>query len=658
VPAPARRLVGLLGVGACALAIGWLLWGRAGPRRADGRALGRVASVAELSRAGRPLIFVGLDGGDWELLDRYTAAGVMPQLASLVREGSGGTLSSIHPPLSPLIWTTMMTGRSPLDHGILDFTRFHPTSRQKEPITSDERREPAIWNMATYAGRRVAVFGLWATYPAESVNGILVSDRLFSFLYAEEAPPPGAVFPADREVWARSALARAESSVGFDELRAYLPWLDATEYGQRQAAKEPYAHPVSALRRILVETRVYHDLATQAIAEESPDLAVVYLQGTDSIGHVFAPFAPPRQGEVSADDFERYQAVPERYFRYVDTLLGEYRRLAETRGAVLMVASDHGFAWGEGRPTRLSSFAHATAAKWHRNEGIYLLWGPGIPALPGHTGQGSVEQVCATLAALLGLPTGVGVAGPPLPPVAADDDRRADYRQHYKPATLVLASAPGANAEALEKLRALGYVGAGEATVAAPGARGSTRTAGSYNNEGLLLKKAGRVDAAIAALEKALEIDPRLASALWNLSDLLFDRDRDPDRSDQLLVRAFAEGLPEGTQYLVGRAIGYQRAGKLERSLRLMAAAAAARPEEPEPWLFLGRYRVESGDCQGALDDFRTAAGLAPRNAAVHASEGLARLCLGDRVGARRSFERSLALDPDQPRIRQYLKGP
>ena len=62
---------------------------------------------------------------------------------------------------------------------------------------------------------------------------------------------------------------------------------------------DPYAHPVTALRRILIETELYHRLATDWIAKERPDLAVVYLQGTDSIGHVFAPFAPPRQPGIA-----------------------------------------------------------------------------------------------------------------------------------------------------------------------------------------------------------------------------------------------------------------------------------------------------------------------------------------------------------------------
>ena len=124
------------------------------------------------------VIVVGLDAADWQQLDGYCADGTMPNLARLAREGRSGILRTFQPPLSPLVWTTMMTGTSPLQHRILDFTRFNPASGVREPITSDERLEKAVWEMAGDQGRDVAVFGMWATHPAEPVRGLMVSERL------------------------------------------------------------------------------------------------------------------------------------------------------------------------------------------------------------------------------------------------------------------------------------------------------------------------------------------------------------------------------------------------------------------------------------------------------------------------------------------------
>lgn len=613
----------------------------------------RIAPV----RDAPPVLFLGLDGADWQLLDRYMADGVMPNLTRFVAEGTGGVLNSVHPPLSPLVWTTMMTGVSPVEHGILDFTRFNPTSGQKEPITSSERRVPAIWNIATYAGRSVASFGLWATYPAEPVDGLMVSDRLFGFLYQEDAPPPGVVHPPSEEGWAREVLHRVEDETGIEEMRSFLPWLEASEYERLESAREadPYAHPVTALRRILVETEVYHRMATEWIGREAPDLAIVYLQGTDSIGHVFAPFAPPRQATVTEEEYRRYHRVPDQYFRLVDRLLGEYRDLAARTGAVLMLASDHGFYWEEGRPTELSSFAHATAGKWHRKEGLYLLWGPGIEAEPGHPHEGEAAQVCATLLSLSGLPPGFGLEGPVLPGSPAVEGEAVRYAEHYRPAE-ELAEGVGASEEAMEKLEALGYIGSGEIGAAPEAARGSSRTPGSYNNEGLVLRAEGRWAEAEAAFERALSLDPNLGSALWNLSEALFQQGKEPDRSDRLLVEAFGGGVPETRRFLLERTVVYHRRGQTDRSLQLLEAAVAARGDVPEAWLFLGRYHVEVGRCREAVAAFERAARLEEGNAATHASLGLAYLCLGDPAAAQRALRRSLELDPAQPKVREFLR--
>src|SRR5262249_32599917 len=149
-----------------------------------------------------------------------------------------------------------------------------------------------------------AVFGLWATYPAEPVRGLVVSDRLFTFLFAESNPPPGIVFPPSRESWARAAVGAAEKSINYETMHHFLPWLSESESNELANEADPYSKPGSALRRILIETEVYDRLANQYLAATLPDLTIIYLQGTDSIGHVFAPFAPPKQPGVSDTDYE------------------------------------------------------------------------------------------------------------------------------------------------------------------------------------------------------------------------------------------------------------------------------------------------------------------------------------------------------------------
>jgi len=659
--APLRVLATLAALAAAAMSS---RCSRGGPAPA-GAGAPVIPEIAAASRPGKRVLFVGLDGADWDLLDRYVAAGAMPNLAAIVRDGRSGILRTIHPPLSPLVWTTMMTGVGPIEHGILDFTRFAPGSGRREPITSEERRVPAVWNMACWAGRTVAVLGMWASWPAERVDGVVVSDRLFSFQYDELRPPAGAVFPKDREPWARDELRRSGEAIDFAALKTYLPWLGEREYADLASRPDPYASPVSALRRILLETRVYHRLAAAWLRERPTDLAIVYVQGTDTIGHVFAPYAPPRQTEITQEEFERYSRVPERYFREVDAMLGEYRDLAREAGAVLVLASDHGFRWSDERPRAAASLAAATAGRWHRDDGIWAIVGPGIAPAPRDLAPAAVARVAATLLALLGLPPGRGLAGPPLPGVAASSSAAVDYEAYSAASSPWHAVLPETQveddsaAESLEKLRSLGYIGAAEPMHAPASAhsKDETRTAGSYNNEGLILREQGKTTKAREAFEHAIVLDPHHASALWNLSELLASEEPIDDRADDLLLRAVADALPEGVKAIVSRANAHRRAGRSDRGIALLGRAIAAFPNDSALWLYRGRLRVEGRECEEALADFRRAIALDAASAPAWASSGLARDCLGDRAGAARDLERSLALDPDQPELRRILAG-
>lgn len=614
-----------------------------------------VPEIASAAKKARPVIFLGLDGADWQLLDGYIASGAMPNLRRLVTSGASGVLETEHPPLSPIVWTTMMTGVGPLDHGILDFTRFNPKTQEKEPITSDERRAPAIWNMLTAGGKSVAVLGLWGTYAAEPVHGIDVSDRLFSFLYSERERPPGAVYPPARESWGEVGLGESERAIDLARMRAYLPSLTEAEFAALTKSTNPYADPPAALHRILVQTDVYRRLATSVLQTRVPDMTIAYFEGADSIGHVFAPFAPPKQPSVSQSDYDRYHDVPEHFFRDLDAILGEFIGIAERSGAAIMIASDHGFQWREGRPTDISSTATATAAKWHRNEGIYVLWGPGIAATSGHALRGGVRQVCATLLSLAGMPSAAkGTA--PLPGAPAANPP-ADYARFFTPAPPPPAAQPTRGSdEEIAKLRALGYIGSNESPRSAV-AGNDTRTAGAWNNAGLILRQEHRTDEALAAFRRAEAIDPKYASAMWNESETLFDAGRDLDRSDRLLVAAMKGGLNDASRFVITRAIGYQRSGRAARALQLLDAAVAASSADGELRMFRGRYRMDAHDCRGALDDFLAAETSRPGDALTFASAGLAQLCLGDPAAARESFRRSLAIDPNQPQLQQLLAG-
>ena len=81
------------------------------------------------------LLLVGWDAADWKVIDPPLAKGAMPHLARLLQQGVRGNLATIHPPLGPMLWTSIATGKRPPKHGICWFTST-PDGLSVRPISS------------------------------------------------------------------------------------------------------------------------------------------------------------------------------------------------------------------------------------------------------------------------------------------------------------------------------------------------------------------------------------------------------------------------------------------------------------------------------------------------------------------------------------------
>src|SRR6266446_4984205 len=90
--------------------------------------LGMTGATERTSGAsdGPRVLLIGLDGADMRLVDRLVGEGKLPTFARLKREGAWGPLRSVEPLLSPLVWTSIATGRRPQDHGVFDFVEITP----------------------------------------------------------------------------------------------------------------------------------------------------------------------------------------------------------------------------------------------------------------------------------------------------------------------------------------------------------------------------------------------------------------------------------------------------------------------------------------------------------------------------------------------------
>ena len=104
------------------------------------------------SQAGkaRRVIILGVDGLDPKILRQFVADGHLPHVQKLIAQGDFRPLQTTMPPLSPVAWSTFITGMDAGGHGIFDFVRRDPATLQ--PQASMSKTEPPTWRLT---------FGSW-----------------------------------------------------------------------------------------------------------------------------------------------------------------------------------------------------------------------------------------------------------------------------------------------------------------------------------------------------------------------------------------------------------------------------------------------------------------------------------------------------------------
>ena len=122
------------------------------------------------------MLLVGWDAADWKVIRPLMDAGKMPTVRRLVENGSAGQISTLHPPLSPMLWTSIATGKRPFKHGIHGFSEPTPDGRGVQPVSNLSRKSKAIWNILNQNQLRSVVIGWWPSHPAEPIHGVMVSD--------------------------------------------------------------------------------------------------------------------------------------------------------------------------------------------------------------------------------------------------------------------------------------------------------------------------------------------------------------------------------------------------------------------------------------------------------------------------------------------------
>jgi predicted AlkP superfamily pyrophosphatase or phosphodiesterase len=472
-----------------------------------------------LDKAHNPVMLIGADGLDCDLIAPMLKAGELPNLGKLMSAGVAGKLGTLKPTKSPVIWTTIATGMGKNKHGITGFMNKRSGTPEPDPhdetettekddaysqglaaestkkkslVRSTDRTVKALWNIASDNNRTVASIGWWVTWPVEPINGVMVAQTntvrpksndmktkvLKGGLYADM---PGQIWPLDRQ----DALGKT---------------IDAVDASMEERITQIFGAPIDLslspeFERLWAQSHwsvradlTYHELAKDLLEErkDNPmDLFMVYYGGTDVLAHRFFRWAYPDDFTIRPSDaqLQAYGHILPSYYREFDRMLGELMERAPANANIIVV-SDHGMhavnadkpfkgdlAEGEKGGRRLSG-GHNTAPP-----ACVVAAGPQIvkPTQPLDLStmaagtvpkMGRVLTIAPTVLHILGIPTARDMKGHPSAQIldagflAAHPVGKVDTHtpKSWKPSVVDVDMQKRDEDARREQLRALGYI--------------------------------------------------------------------------------------------------------------------------------------------------------------------------------------------------------
>lgn len=259
----------------------------------------------------RSIIF-GIDGLTFRILHPLIERGDLPNFQKVCQQGCEAVLESKYPPLTPPAWVALSTGLKPARHGIYDYWQYEDSPERGVPrkahVQTQRRAGKAIWNILSEYGKQVLVINVPVTYPAEAVNGVMVSG------YLTPSSDVNFTYPVSFQEELYKAVPDYQIDVQFHDTFSV------------KSPEEARQMMDSVLR--MTERRM--ELTLHLLKEKPWDFCYVVFVGADRLQHAFWE-------EISALDADATE-----YYRMLDSGLGQ---ILEQLGPEdnLFIVSDHGF---------------------------------------------------------------------------------------------------------------------------------------------------------------------------------------------------------------------------------------------------------------------------------------------------------------------------
>jgi len=629
------------------------------------------------------LMLIGWDAADWKIINPLLDQGLMPNLAKLVDNGTIGNLATMDPAYSPMLWTSIATGKHAYKHGIHGFLETTADGQGLKPIYSTGRKVKAIWEILSEKDYKCHVVGWWPSHPAEPMNGISISN-----FYQKENDDvnnwpllDGCIFPASEHERFKDLRIHPQEMTG----QHILPFIPKADKIDQSRDGTPYK-----IAQITAHAATIQAAFTNIIRNEEWDFAAVYFDAIDHYSHSCMKYHPPKQAHVSQHSFDLYNEVVTAGYRYHDMLLGRLMDLAGEETTIMLI-SDHGFQPDHLRPKEVPHEPGGPAYE-HSQYGIIGMMGPGIKKDHLMHGAGLLD-ICPTILSHFGLPIGEDMDGKILTDsfIEKKEDvfipswedvpfTKWERDTHTKPLDQDAESAM------VDQLVALGYVEKLDEDMTK-----AVRSAESFNKFNLAKSYlfGNKIDEAIQLVEELVQDNPRairykffLASCYQIKGDLpgcraIVDVLKSSKYYNDEAIKVMEASLLMGERKLkeaikLLKSVTDQAAmingkvhekivkcyldlGHLSNAKKVIELGLELDYESPKLHFFNGLIAYRESKFQEVVDSLLISVGLDYNNQAAHRYIGLALLNLGEYEIAASSLEMCLHMRPNNNLARNAI---
>lgn len=275
------------------------------------------------------ILVIGWDGATFDVILPLVAAGRMPTMARLLAEGMHAPLNSTTPAVTPVAWSSFMTGVHPGSHGIFDAFRYDPATRTLRMVHAGMRTAPTLFKILDDRGRPSGALNIPMTWPPDPLTHGFIFTGMFTAGAAQDRVHPPELAAEVKDLTGSLVLEPAQHADPAVYLQHILQNILAQE----------------ALTRRMMQTRPW-DLLTSVFID------------SDRVQHYFWKYRNP----AHPDHATLGDAIAQVYAA-LDAALGRLLEAAPA-GTRLCMVSDHGAG-----PLHTTIFLN----KWLMDQGYLVL---------------------------------------------------------------------------------------------------------------------------------------------------------------------------------------------------------------------------------------------------------------------------------------------